>query len=390
MKATQEIFRHIFEASKDAIGYSTVDGAILLINRAFSELTGFSREELLRMNAQNLVPERHKEQRNRVVAQVLQTGEPVEYEIDYLRKNGSEVPVSITVFAVKEDDGKPTGLAAIVRDLTERKHAEEQFRIVVEASPSGMLLVDETGAILMVNQQIDQLFGYERAELIGQPVEILVPQRVRSQHAGDRAEFFDHSELRAMGRGRDLYGVRKDKTEFPLEIGLNPIRTPNGRQVLASVVDISERKRAEQKIQKERDFIDAVLEIAGALVVVLGRDGRILRFNRACEQTTGYSSEEVVGRYVWDLFLVPEEIDGVKAVFERLRGGEPRNDYENYWKTKDGSLRRISWSNTILTNSKGLVDYIVAAGSDITDRNPTAGFSPRATVPSSSTPPPQP
>ena len=360
-------FEDIFEASKDAIGYAALDGAILLINQAFIELTGFSREELHRMNVRDLIPEQHKEQRDRVVAQVLQTCEPAEYEIDYLRKNGSQVPVSITVFAVKGDDGKPTGFAAIIRDLTERKRAEELFQLVVESSPSGMLMVDESGTILLVNRQIEQLFGYERAELIGQPVEMLVPQRVRSHHAGDRDEFFAHSELRAMGKGRDLYGVRKDGQEFRLEIGLNPVLTQGGMRVLASVVDISERKRAEQTLQKERDFIDAVLETAGALVVVLDREGRIQRFNRACEQTTGYSSEEVMGRYVWDLFLSPDEVDGVKGVFKRLRGGEPRNDYENYWKGKDGSLRRISWSNTVLTDSNGKVDYIVAAGIDITD-----------------------
>jgi len=360
-------FEDIFEASKDAIGYAAPDGAILLINRAFSELTGFSREELLRMNARDLIPEQQKEQRDRVVAQVLQTGEPAEYEIDYLRKNGSQVSVSVTVFAVKGDAGKPTGLAAIVRDLTERKQAEELFRLVVESSPNGMLMVDEGGTILLVNRQIEQLFGYERAELIGQPVEMLVPQRVRSHHAADRYEFFAHLELRAMGKGRDLYGVRKDGQEFRLEIGLNPVRTRGGMRVLASVVDISERKLAEQTLKKERDFIDAVLETAGALVVVLDREGRILRFNRACEEATGYSSEEVMGRYVWDLFLIPDEVDGVKAVFKRLRGGEPRNDYENYWKRKDGSLRRVSWSNTVLTDSNGMVDYIVAAGIDITD-----------------------
>ncbi len=360
-------FEKIVEASKDAIGYAATDGTILLINRAFLELTGFSREELLRMNGRDLIPEQHRKQRDHMVAQVLQTGEPGEYEIDYLRKNGTQVPVSITMFSVKENDGKPAGLAVIIRDLTERKSAEEQFRLVVEASPSGMLMVDELGAILMVNQQIEQLFGYERTELIGQSVEMLVPQRMRSHHAGDRAEFIAHSESRAMGKGRDLYGLRKGGTEFPLEIGLNPIQTPGGRRVLASVVDISERKRTEQKLQKERDFIDAVLETAGALVVVLDREGRILRFNRACEQTTGYSSEEVMGRYVWDLFVIPDEVGGVRAVFERLRGGEPRSDYENSWKGKDGGLRRISWSNTVLTGPNGKVDYIVAAGLDITD-----------------------
>ncbi|THI90306.1 MAG: PAS domain S-box protein [Nitrospira sp. CG24A] len=365
--SVQKHFEDIFEASVDAIGYVASDEAILLVNRAFSELTGFSKEELLRMNARDLIPEQHKEQRDRVVAQVLQTGKPVEYEIDYLRKNGSQVPVSITLFAVKGDDGKPTGLAAIVRNLTERKRAEEQFRLVVESSPNGMLMIDKGGTILLVNRQIEQLFGYERAELIGQSVEMLVPQRMRPHHAGERAKFFAHSESRAMGKGRDLYGVRKDGQEFPLEIGLNPIRTPDEVKVLASVVDISARKRAERALQKERDFIDAVLETAGALVVVLDREGRILRFNRACERTTGYSSEEVMGHYVWDLFIIPGEVEGVKAVFERLRGGELRNDYENYWKGKDGVLKRISWSNTVLTGSDGTVEYVVAAGLDITD-----------------------
>jgi PAS domain S-box-containing protein len=363
----QKQFEDIFEASVDAIGYAASDEAILLVNRAFSELTGFSKEELLKMNVRDLIPEQHKEQRDRVVAQVLQTGKPVEYEIDYLRKNGSQVPVSITLFAVKGDDGKPTGLAAIVRNLTERKRAGEQFRLVVEASPNGMLMVDQSGTILLVNRQIEQLFGYERAELIGQSVEMLVPQRMRPHHADDRAKFIAHSESRAMGKGRDLYGVKKDGQEFPLEIGLNPIRTSDGTRVLASVVDISGRKRAEQALQKERDFIDAVLETAGALVVVLDREGRVLRFNRACEQTTGYSSEEVMGRHVWDLFIIPDEIAGVKAVFERLRGGEPRSDYENYWMGKNGFLRRISWSNTVIADSSGKVDYVVSSGLDMTD-----------------------
>lgn len=277
-------FENLFEASKDAIGYATIDGTILLINRAFSELTGYSREELLRMNVRDLIPEQYKKQRDHVVAQVLQTGEPGEYEIDYLRKNGSQVSVSIAVFVVMGNDGKPTGLAAIVRDLTERKHAEEQFRLVVESSPNGLLMVDEQGTIRMANRQVDQLFGYERVELIGQPVEILVPQHVRANHAGDRAEFFANSESRAMGRGRDLYGVRKDGQEFPLEIGLSPIRTPNGMRVLASVVDISERKRIQEHLQKAERLAELgtlasgmAHEIGTPMNVILGRAEYLLQ-----------------------------------------------------------------------------------------------------------------
>lgn len=271
-------FENIFEASKDAIGYAAIDGTILLINQAFSELTGYSKEELLRMNVQDLIPEQHKKQQDHVVAQILRTGEPGECDINYLRKNGSQVPVSITMFAVKREDGKSTGLAAIVRDLTARKHAEEQFRLVVESSPNGLLMVGEQGAICMVNRQIDQMFGYERDELIGQPVEMLVPQRMRSHHAGDRAEFVAHSESRAMGKGRDLYGVRKDGQEFPLEIGLNPIQTPDGMRVLASVVDITERKHIQRQLRQAERLAELgtlasgmAHEIGTPMNVILGR-----------------------------------------------------------------------------------------------------------------------
>jgi PAS domain S-box-containing protein len=279
-----ERFEGIFEASRDAIGYATLDGTILLVNRAFSELTGFSKAELLRMNARDLIPEQHKEQRDRIVAQVLQTGKSVEYDIAYLRKDGSQVPVSITVFTVKGDGGELTGLAAIIRDVTERKHAEEQFHVAVESSPNGMLMVDQSGTILLVNRQIEQQFGYERAELIGQPVEMLVPQRMRPHHAGDRGKFFAHSESRAMGKGRDLYGVRKDGQEFPLEIGLNPIQTSDGMRVLASVVDISERKRVQEQLQKAERLAELgtlasgmAHEIGTPMNVILGRAEYLLQ-----------------------------------------------------------------------------------------------------------------
>jgi two-component system, sporulation sensor kinase E len=144
--------------------------------------------------------------------------------------------------------------------------------------------VDEQGTIRMVNQQIDELFGYERAELIGQSVEILVPQHMRSHHAGDRAEFIAHSESRAMGKGRDLYGVRKDGQEFPLEIGLNPIRTPDGLRVLASVVDITERKHIQKQLwQAERLAELGTLasgmahEIGTPMNVILGRAEYLLQ-----------------------------------------------------------------------------------------------------------------
>ncbi|MDZ7991642.1 MAG: GAF domain-containing protein [Nostoc sp. EfeVER01] len=131
--------------------------------------------------------------------------------------------------------------------------------------------------------------------------------------------------------------------------------------------EVIERKRTEETLNQERNFISAVLDTIGALVIVLDSQGQIVRFNQACEQITGYSFDEVRGRYCWNLFLIPEEVEPVKAVFDQLRSGQPSNNYENYWVMKDGSRRLIAWSNTTLKDYEGYVEYIVVTGIDITD-----------------------
>jgi len=125
--------------------------------------------------------------------------------------------------------------------------AHERFRVAVEAAPNAMVMVDENGRILLVNAQTERFFGYSREEMIDSPVEMLVPERFHSTHPGYRLAFFAQPQVRAMGAGRDLHGRRKDGTEFPVEIGLNPIQTDEGMRVLSSIVDITERKRADEE-----------------------------------------------------------------------------------------------------------------------------------------------
>jgi len=128
------------------------------------------------------------------------------------------------------------------------------------------------------------------------------------------------------------------------------------------------------ELQAERNFVAAVLDTAGALVVVLDRDGHIVRFNRACEQTTGYSFDEVKGHLLWDMLLVPEEVEPVRAVFEELRAGQfpsqarTGTSVENFWVTKDGQRRLIAWSNTVLLDTTDKVEYVIGTGLDVTER----------------------
>ncbi|MFN6461072.1 MAG: response regulator [Nostoc sp. DedVER02] len=131
--------------------------------------------------------------------------------------------------------------------------------------------------------------------------------------------------------------------------------------------EVRERKLTEETLNTERNFISAVLETASALVIVLDTQGQIVRFNQACEQITGYSFDEVRGRHFWNLFLIPEEVEPVKAVFKQLQTGKAPKEYENYWVAKDGSRRLISWANTILRDDEGSIEYIVGTGIDISD-----------------------
>lgn len=136
-----------------------------------------------------------------------------------------------------------------------RKKLEDPFRLALEAAPTGMLMIDSQGKMMLVNAQIEKLFEYPREELLGQPIEMLVPERFRAHHPDLRDSFFRDPTTRPMGGGRELYGLRKDGTEVPIEIGLNPLRTPDGEFVLSSVVDITERHEIEQM---RRAFISTV------------------------------------------------------------------------------------------------------------------------------------
>ena len=140
------------------------------------------------------------------------------------------------------------------------------------------------------------------------------------------------------------------------------------KEIIGTWLDITERKEAENTLQKERDFTTAVLGTAGALVIVLDPEGRIVRFNAACERTTGYTFDEVRGRRFWEFLLAPEESKPVQAVFEDIRAGQFPNEYENYWLAKDGSRCWISWSNTAIVDRDGKVEYVIGTGIDTTER----------------------
>jgi PAS domain S-box-containing protein len=162
--------------------------------------------------------------------------------------------------------------------------SEQQWRLIVEAAPNGMLLVDEGGTIVMVNTSVLRQFGYGRDELLGKSVEMLIPEPLRSDHRQYRAGFTRTPQVRSMGSGRELFGIRKDGSELAVEIGLTPIQTAKGMRVLASILDISERKRLEMQLRRAERLAELgtlasgmAHEIGTPMNVILGRAEYLLQ-----------------------------------------------------------------------------------------------------------------
>src|SRR5436309_2536719 len=161
-----------------------------------------------------------------------------------------------------DECGKPAFVRGVSRDITGRKLAEEKFQLVLDAAPNAMIMVDSAGVITFANASATTVFGYSLSELIGRHIETLIPERFRDRHVGDRKGFLSEPSSRAMGAGRDLFGRRKDGSEFPVEVGLNPIHTTEGLFVLASVIDITARKEAELQHQLQNMELARVGRVA--------------------------------------------------------------------------------------------------------------------------------
>ena len=247
--------RLVVEAAPIAIVVADANGRITLVNRQGERLFGYERGELHGRSIETLVPERFRSAhpRHRLGYLTAPTTRAMGAGRDLfgLRKDGTEFPIEIGLNPIATMQGGFT-LAALL-DISERKRGEEHFRSVVDAAPNAMLMADRSGVITLVNAQTERLFGYTREELLGSSVERLVPERFRRGHGGLREGFHRTPSARSMGAGRDLFGVHKDGTEIPIEIGLNPLSTPEGEFVLASVIDITERKQAEEmRLQRDR------------------------------------------------------------------------------------------------------------------------------------------
>ncbi len=254
----------IIQSSHDAVIGKTLDQVITSWNPGAERLYGYTAKEMIGRHIELLIPAEDREREMRMLVAVAR-GERVEqYQTRRARKDGTTVDVSLTLSPIADSAGVIVGVATVARDVTERQRAEARFRGLLEAAPDAMVCVDVGGRIALVNAQTERLFGYERDELVGQQVEVLVPDEVRDAHPAHRAAYVADPRPRPMGAELQLAGRRRDGTTFPAEVSLSAIDTDEGILVTAVVRDVTERleiqaERERLRTQAERDRLERQL-----------------------------------------------------------------------------------------------------------------------------------
>ena len=249
--ALEARFRGLLDAAPDAMLLVNQDGRIVMLNREAQRIFGYSREQMIGQLVEALVPDRfrasHPGRRREYDEDPRTRPMGASLDLSARRRDGTEFPAEISLSRVQLAEGNFTTVA--IRDVSLRRRVEAKFRGLLEAAPDAIVIVDTTGHIVLLNAQAERMFGYERAELLGASVDILVPSRDRERHAAHRTGYTGNPRARSMGSDLDLQAVRKDGTTFPVEISLSPLETEDGTLISSAIRDVTGRKATEHALK---------------------------------------------------------------------------------------------------------------------------------------------
>ncbi len=327
----------LLDSVRESVVATDLEGHVVYWGKGAEALYGYRADEVIGKPITFIV-ESHEEDEERRRIDAVRTRGLWCGQYWQRRKDGSKFWADTVISLVTDEKGQPCGFIGIDRDITERKRAEEALRkseatgrALLESAAEGIVIVNARGRIVLANVRTEELFGYQRDELLGQTLEVLLPERFQNSHADHRAVYFAEPRVRPMGIGLDLAARRKDGTEFPVEISLSFIKTEDGVIAMGFITDITERKQAEEALAREvqevarlgeeaqvrEAFIRDVVESIRDGIVVVDREGRITAWNRAMEQLYGMTAIEARGLPILEAF--PKlKAQGFAKIIERI------------------------------------------------------------------------
>src|SRR6266498_4216161 len=326
LRESEERYRALVNQATAGIVRKDAEGRLMFVNDAFCEMLGYSAAELKEKTMWQITHPEDVSENRRLYNRLMTEGVPFQLEKRLIRRDGSILWATVSVSPVLDSVGKPQSAVSVYSDITLRRLAEAELRrlnleleervqqrtaeleaaneflreseatarLILESMPDAILIADKDGQIVYGNNQVESLFGYSPKDVIGQPVEMLIPERFHENHVGHRQAYNGQRQRRSMGLSRDMFGQRKDTSEFPVDVMLSPISNNTSWDVMVTIRDNTEQKQAQQALRANEEKLRKLFEILPVGVSFLNNEGHITEMNSALTQILGLSKRELL------------------------------------------------------------------------------------------------
>lgn len=370
LQFSDDSLRQLVHLIPSMVWIACPDGHADFLNDKWYASTGLTVEESI---GQGWIQAVHPDDRKRLLESIIpvpELNDAIEIEVRYRMADGCYRwhLVRARPIANKEQTSQWFGISC---DIDEKYASEEmseaQTRAIVETAVDGIITIDANGIVHSMNPAAETIFGYEAADVTGNNISMLMPEPFRSQHDQYVSNYLQTGVKKIIGSGREVVGLRKDGTEFPMDLAVSEIQLSDRHMFTGIVRDVTSRKQMECDLLDREQRYRSLVETAASVILFLSPDGDVMEWNREAERIFGYARDEVLGKNYFEMMLHDEVRAAVSDEIDLVLRGRPSRDYENPVVTQNGQQRMLSWNATRMKDTDGKIQGLVAVGQDITD-----------------------